>query len=84
METPKIYVACLAAYNSGYLHGKWLDALDEDEINKDIYEILAEGLLKEKSGPFTITQDLVTHGSTSMKASKMWSKSPNSSPNTEN
>lgn len=24
--SPKIYVACLAAYNSEYLHGKWLEA----------------------------------------------------------
>lgn len=23
---PRIYVACLAAYNSGYLHGAWIDA----------------------------------------------------------
>lgn len=26
---PRIYVACLAAYNSGYLHGEWIDA-DQD------------------------------------------------------
>lgn len=25
-ETPRIYVACLAAYNSGILHGAWIDA----------------------------------------------------------
>lgn len=25
-ETPKIYVACLAAYNNGHLHGQWIDA----------------------------------------------------------
>lgn len=23
---PKIYIACLAAYNAGYLHGQWVDA----------------------------------------------------------
>lgn len=23
---PRIYVACLAAYNNGYLHGHWIDA----------------------------------------------------------
>lgn len=43
MDTPKIYVACLAAYNSGYLHGIWCDATqDEDEIYKNIYDMLAE------------------------------------------
>lgn len=26
---PRIYVACLAAYNSGHLHGAWIDA-DQD------------------------------------------------------
>ena len=26
---PRIYVACLAAYNSGYLHGEWIDADQE-------------------------------------------------------
>lgn len=26
---PRIYVACLAAYNSGYLHGAWIDAAQE-------------------------------------------------------
>lgn len=27
--TPRIYVACLAAYNNGYLHGAWIDAAQE-------------------------------------------------------
>ena len=27
--TPKIYVACLASYNAGILHGRWIDA-DQD------------------------------------------------------
>lgn len=26
---PRIYVACLAAYNSGYLHGAWIDAAQD-------------------------------------------------------
>ena len=29
MDTPRIYVACLAAYNNGFLHGVWIDC-DED------------------------------------------------------
>jgi len=28
-DTPRIYVACLAAYNAGKLHGEWIDA-DQD------------------------------------------------------
>lgn len=26
---PRIYVACLAAYNNGYLHGAWIDAAQD-------------------------------------------------------
>ena len=26
---PRIYVACLAAYNNGHLHGAWIDAAQE-------------------------------------------------------
>lgn len=26
MDKPEIYVACLASYNNGYLHGQWIDA----------------------------------------------------------
>lgn len=26
---PRIYVACLAAYNNGFLHGAWIDAAQE-------------------------------------------------------
>ena len=29
MENPSIYVADLAAYNNGYLHGVWIDATQE-------------------------------------------------------
>jgi antirestriction protein len=40
---PRIYVACLAAYNRGHLHGEWIDAdQDADAIHEEIREILAE------------------------------------------
>jgi len=31
--TPKIYVACLASYNQGMLHGDWIDLTDCKEFN---------------------------------------------------
>ncbi len=38
----KIYVACLAAYNNGILHGRWIDAtLGEDHIWEGIKAMLA-------------------------------------------
>ncbi len=41
--TPRIYVACLAAYNSGFLHGQWIEANQEAEaIYKEIQEMLAK------------------------------------------
>ncbi len=40
---PIIYVACLAAYNAGHLHGQWLNAArDADDIYADIREMLAK------------------------------------------
>jgi antirestriction protein len=38
---PRIYVACLAAYNQGHLHGDWIDA-DEDDIQEEIQAMLAD------------------------------------------
>lgn len=42
MDSPRIYVACLAAYNSGYLHGEWIQA-DQTlvDIHEDIQKMLA-------------------------------------------
>ena len=37
---PRIYVACLAAYNNGILHGRWIDATDADTIREAIQEML--------------------------------------------
>lgn len=37
---PRIYVACLAAYNNGKLHGAWLDATDADDIREGIAAML--------------------------------------------
>lgn len=40
-NTPRIYVADLAAYNNGYLHGVWIDATDDlDEITAAVQAML--------------------------------------------
>lgn len=42
IDTPRIYVACLAAYNNGKLHGVWIDAtLDPDAIMEAVQTMLA-------------------------------------------
>ena len=39
--SPRIYVACLAAYNNGFLHGTWIDAdQDADDIYTEVQEML--------------------------------------------
>jgi len=47
-STPRIYVACLAAYNSGYLHGAWIDAdQDADPIRDEITAMLARSPVED-------------------------------------
>lgn len=46
-SNPRIYVACLAAYNNGYLHGAWIDAnQDADEIRDEITAMLERSPIK--------------------------------------
>ena len=41
-RTPRIYAACLSAYNNGYLHGEWIDCdQDSDEIMTEIKAMLS-------------------------------------------
>lgn len=47
-SNPRIYVACLAAYNNGYLHGAWIDAdQDADEIRAEIAAMLTRSPIKD-------------------------------------
>jgi antirestriction protein len=42
-DTPRIYVACLASYNNGELHGTWIDAdQDADHIRAEIAAMLKD------------------------------------------
>ena len=38
---PRIYVACLAAYNNGCLHGRWIEATTPDEVMAEVCAMLA-------------------------------------------
>lgn len=53
--TPRIYVACLAAYNNGYLHGKWIDA---DQDTDSIYAEIAAML---KTSPIPDAEEWAIH-----------------------
>ncbi|MCR9193835.1 MAG: antirestriction protein ArdA [Hyphomonas sp.] len=41
LDTPRIYVACLAAYNNGRLHGRWIDATDPHDVWQAVSAMLA-------------------------------------------
>jgi antirestriction protein len=40
LDTPRIYVACLASYNAGIHHGEWIDADDVDEAWETVAAVL--------------------------------------------
>lgn len=43
MDTPAIYVACLASYNNGILYGQWISANQPaNEVYEEIYAMLAK------------------------------------------
>lgn len=52
---PRIYVACLAAYNNGYLHGAWIDA---DQDAWAIYDGIAKML---KTSPIPDAEEWAIH-----------------------
>jgi antirestriction protein len=50
MNTPTIYVACVAAYNMGRLHGTWIDAdQDSEDIQEQIDEMLGKSPCRRPS-----------------------------------
>jgi antirestriction protein len=40
-QRPRVYVACLAAYNAGCLHGRWIEASDPDTMRAEVRAMLA-------------------------------------------
>lgn len=47
----RVYVACLAAYNNGWLHGKWIDAAqDYDAFREEINEMLRNSPVTKEYG----------------------------------
>jgi antirestriction protein len=39
-EAQQVWIGCLAAYNAGRLHGKWVDAYDADEMEEAAKEVI--------------------------------------------
>ncbi|MCU7807002.1 MAG: antirestriction protein ArdA [Candidatus Thiodiazotropha sp. (ex Semelilucina semeliformis)] len=62
-EEIRIYVACLAAYNNGYLHGKWIDATqDLDNIWDEVKAMLKSSPVEEEAEEYAI-HDFEGYGS---------------------
>jgi antirestriction protein len=55
MSEIRIYVACLAAYNSGVLHGRWIDA------NQDPYDIWNEVSAMLRQSPIMDAEEWAIH-----------------------
>jgi hypothetical protein len=53
-DTPRVWIACLAAYNEGHLHGEWVDATDVDEMNEAGARII-------KTSPALLPEELAIH-----------------------
>ncbi len=46
MTVPRIYVACLASYNNGILHGAWIDCtISSDHIQDQLNKMLKASLI---------------------------------------
>lgn len=52
---PRIYAACLAAYNNGHLHGAWINA------NQDAMAIYAEIAAMLKASPIADAEEAAIH-----------------------
>lgn len=61
MTHPRIYIACLAAYNSGRLHGTWIDC------NLDIEEVEEQINLMLKSSPVRDAEEWAIHATEGFK-----------------
>ena len=53
-DSIRIYVACLAAYNNGYLHGSWIEVTDEDAIWQAVQNMLAASPIEEDAEEWAI------------------------------
>ncbi len=53
----RIYVACLASYNNGILHGRWIDVSDEDAIWSEVQAMLKTSPLDEVCEEWAIHDD---------------------------
>jgi antirestriction protein len=64
-DTPRIYVACLASYSAGTLHGKWIDleGKDKDDVQEEVNQVL-------RSSPFPNV--MVEHEGKQVPSAEEW------------
>lgn len=49
MDTPRVWLGCLASYNAGRLIGEWVDAIDADELAETQTRVAAEAVKAAKA-----------------------------------
>jgi antirestriction protein len=49
MDTPRVWIGCLASYNAGRLIGEWVDAVDLDEMNECRDRVAAQAVEAAKA-----------------------------------
>lgn len=60
--TPRLYVACLACYNSGRLHGTWIDADPDPEVmGAELLEFFSDREDCESNEPADDLPELAVH-----------------------
>jgi hypothetical protein len=63
-DIPRIYVACLASYNRGVLHGEWIEIdVDKsaDDVREDVKHILPRSPVSGVEGHLTVEQGREFH-----------------------
>jgi hypothetical protein len=58
MDTPRVWVGCLGCYNAGALVGKWVDAIEAEEVTVDT---LADVIRAEFDNSDRVAEILAEH-----------------------
>jgi antirestriction protein len=60
-DTPQVWIACLACYNEGRLHGEWIDATDADAMRELINKLQKPGVCSACSKYFPTFGEFADH-----------------------
>lgn len=67
----KVWIGCLAAYNSGRLHGKWFD-LEDHPTAEDLQEVVNKTVLQTSPAPNVLVTVTTEDGTKEVPSSEEW------------